>query len=90
MVIDLEFLMFIITLIGGLCGIFAFFFKIFREIKGDNAELKAMIASMRSEINSTKEFHNCEFDRVDKRLDDLTEKLNSHEGRIVRLETNKK
>lgn len=90
MVIDLEFLAFIITLVSGLCGIFAFFFKIFREIKGDNAELKAMIASMRSEITSTKEYHNCEFDRVNKKLEDISIELSNHESRIVRLETNKK
>jgi hypothetical protein len=90
MIIDLNFLVFLVGLIGGLCSIFAFFFRLFRKIQEDGAETKAMIASMRSEITSTKEFHNCEFDRVDRRLDDLTEKLNSHEGRIVRLETNKK
>lgn len=89
MVIDLNFLVFLVGLIGGLCSIFAFFFRLFRKIQEDGAETKAMIASMRSEISSTKEYHNCEFDRVHKRLEDISNELSNHEGRLVRLEANK-
>lgn len=87
MTIDLNFLVFIITLLTAMGAAFGFFTKLLVGIKNDGAQTKEMVAGLKSEIRNTKEFHNCEFDRVDKRLDDLTEKLNGHEGRIVRLES---
>jgi hypothetical protein len=84
---DYDFLIFLVTLIGGILGIFAFFWKLFSEIKDDNAQTRGMVAEMRSDIKNTKEYHNCEFDRLHVEVEDLKDKATELETRIVKLES---
>lgn len=87
MTIDLNFLMFLIGLLTLMGAAFGFFTKLLVGIKTDGAQTKEMVAGLQSDIRNTKEFHNCEFDRVNKRLEDMSNELNNHESRIVRLES---
>lgn len=79
MTIDLNFLMFLIALIGCLGGAFAFFTKLLLRIEKSITELH-------TDVKNTKEHHNCEFNSVHKELDDMNNKLDDHETRIVKLE----
>lgn len=90
MTIDLNFLMFVIALIGCLGGAFAFFTKLLWGIKQDSANTNALVVELHTEIKNTKEFHTCEFNRLDKAVADLTEEVNKHEARIIKLENTKK
>lgn len=85
--IDFEFLMFLIALIGGILGIFAFFWRMFTKIMEQSAQTNEMVAEMRSDIKNTKEYHNCEFDRLHTEVEDLKDKATELETRIVKLET---
>ena len=82
MTIDLNFLMFLIALLTLMGAAFGFFTKLLLRIEKSITELHA-------DMKNTKEFHTCEFDRVNKKLDDLTEEVNKHEARLVKLENTK-
>lgn len=79
MTIDLNFLMFLIALLTLMGAAFGFFTKLLLRIEKSITELH-------TDVRNTKEFHNCEFDKVNKTLDDLTNEVNEHEARITRLE----
>lgn len=82
MTIDLNFLMFLIGLLTLMGMAFGFFTKLLLRIEKTITQLAA-------DMKSTKEYHTCEFDRVNKKLDDLTEEVNKHEARLVKLENTK-
>lgn len=86
MTIDLNFLMFVIALIGCLGGAFAFFTKLLLGIKQDCAKTNEVVVELHSDIKNTKEYHTCEFNRIDGSIDDMDKKLEDHERRIVKLE----
>lgn len=90
MTITIDFLMLVIALIGCLGGAFAFFTKLLWGIKQDSANTNSLVVELHTEIKNTKEFHTCEFDRVNKKLDDLTEEVSKHEARIIKLENTNK
>lgn len=79
MTIDLNFLMFLIAFVGCLGAAFGFFTKLLLRIEKSIVELH-------TDVRNTKEYHSCEFDKVNKTLDDLTNEVNEHEARITRLE----
>lgn len=79
MTIDLNFLMFLIGLLTLMGAAFGFFTKLLLRIEKSIVELH-------TDVRNTKEYHTCEFDKVNKTLGELTNEVNEHEARITRLE----